>query len=134
MEWKRVGASEISYRADVVGLRAIAVLAVIGFHASPELIPGGFVGVDVFFVISGFLISSLIVIGLNEGNFSFLEFYGRRIRRLFPALTIVLLVTMSLGWFIMFPTEFASLGKHTLAAAAFAANILNYVEAGYFDA
>ncbi len=133
MEWKRVGASEISYRADVDGLRAIAVLAVIGFHASPELIPGGFVGVDVFFVISGFLISSLIVIGLNEGNFSFLEFYGRRIRRLFPALTIVLLATMSLGWFIMFPTEFASLGKHTLAAAAFAANILNYVEAGYFD-
>jgi peptidoglycan/LPS O-acetylase OafA/YrhL len=134
MEWRRAAASEISYRADIDGLRAIAVLAVVGFHARPELIPGGFVGVDVFFVISGFLISRLILIGLNKDNFSFLEFYGRRIRRLFPALGIVLLATLGLGWFIMFPTEFAALGKQTLAAAAFAANILNYVEAGYFDA
>jgi peptidoglycan/LPS O-acetylase OafA/YrhL len=129
-----VGAPEIAYRADVDGLRAIAVLAVVGFHASPQLIPGGFVGVDVFFVISGFLISSLIVNRLNEGNFSFLEFYGRRIRRIFPALAIVLLATLGLGWFVLLPADFASLGKHTQAAAASAANILNYVEAGYWDA
>ena len=95
IEPKRVGGSEISYRADVDGLRAIAVLAVVGFHASPRSIPGGFVGVDVFFVISGFLISSLIVNRLNEGNFSFLEFYGRRVRRLFPAFAIVLLTTLA---------------------------------------
>jgi peptidoglycan/LPS O-acetylase OafA/YrhL len=134
MESKSVEGPEIQYRADIDGLRAIAVLAVIGFHARPGLIPGGFIGVDVFFVISGVLISSLILNGLNEGNFSFLKFYGRRIRRLFPALSIVLLATLSLGWFIMFPTDFAALGKQTVAAAAFAANILNYAQAGYFDA
>ena len=130
----RAGAPELAYRADVDGLRAIAVLAVVGFHASPETIPGGFIGVDVFFVISGFLISSLIVKRLNDGNFSFLEFYARRVRRIFPALTIVLLAILTLGWFTLLPTEFLSLGKHTMAAAAFAANILNYFEAGYFDA
>jgi peptidoglycan/LPS O-acetylase OafA/YrhL len=125
---------EVAYRADIDGLRAIAVLSVIAFHADPKLAPGGFVGVDIFFVISGFLISSLIVNGLNQGDFSFLEFYRRRIRRLFPALIAVLLATLALGLFVLLPTEFASLGRHTVGAAAFAANVLNYVEDGYFDA
>jgi peptidoglycan/LPS O-acetylase OafA/YrhL len=130
----RAGAPELAYRPDVDGLRAIAVLAVVAFHASPRLVPSGFVGVDIFFVISGFLISSLIVNRLQDGNFSFLEFYGRRVRRLFPALAIVLLATWGIGWFALFPADFVSLGKHMQAAAAFAANILNYFEAGYWDA
>jgi peptidoglycan/LPS O-acetylase OafA/YrhL len=123
----------IPYRADVDGLRAIAVLAVIGFHANPSLLPGGFVGVDIFFVISGFLISSFILAGLKGGSFSFLEFYARRIRRLFPALIVIVLATWGLGWFILSPTEYAELGRHTLAGAGFAANILNYAEVRYFD-
>src|SRR4029077_3551412 len=124
-------------------------LAVIGFHANPSFMPGGFVGVDIFFVISGFLISSLILSGLSDrcfrflaifilaglkdSSFGFLEFYARRIRRLFPALIVVLLATWGLGWFILPPTEYAELGRHTLAGAGFAANILNYAEVGYFD-
>jgi peptidoglycan/LPS O-acetylase OafA/YrhL len=129
----RPGTPEIPYRADVDGLRAIAVLAVIAFHANPSFMPGGFAGVDIFFVISGFLIASLILGGLKGGSFSFLEFYARRIRRLFPALIVVLLATWVLGWFILPPTEYAELGRHTLAGAGFAANILNYAEVGYFD-
>ena len=128
------GAPELAYRPDVDGLRAIAVLAVVAFHASPRLVPSGFVGVDIFFVISGFLISSLIVNRLQDGDFSFLQFYGRRVRRLFPALAIVLLATWGIGWFALFPADFASLGRHMQAAAAFAANVLNYFEAGYWDA
>src|SRR5262249_30253879 len=130
---KRVGMPELAYRADVDGLRAIAVLAVIAFHANPSFVPGGFAGVDIFFVISGFLIASLILTGLKGGSFSFAEFYARRIRRLFPALLGVLLATWVLGWFIFPPTEYAELGRHTLAGAGFAANILNYAEVGYFD-
>src|SRR5262245_17409485 len=129
----RPGTPEIPYRADVDGLRAIAVLAVIGFHANPSFMPGGFAGVDIFFVISGFLIASLILAGLKGGSFSFAEFYARRIRRLFPALIVVLLATWAFGWFILPPTEYAELGRHTLAGAGFAANILNYAEVGYFD-
>jgi peptidoglycan/LPS O-acetylase OafA/YrhL len=125
---------EIPYRADIDGLRAIAVLSVIGFHASPSLIPGGFVGVDVFFVISGFLISSLILKGLESKSFSYVEFYWRRIRRLFPALIVVLLATLILGWFALSPFEYASLGRITVAGAAFVANIQIYSEVGYFDA
>ena len=78
------------YRPDIDGLRALAVLAVIGFHAFPELIPGGFIGVDVFFVISGFLISTILFENLAAQSFSFLDFYSRRIRRIFPALILVL--------------------------------------------
>jgi len=124
---------ELRYRADIDGLRAIAVLAVVGFHARPKAIPGGFVGVDVFFVISGFLIGSLILTELKSDSFSFLEFYERRARRLFPALIIVLLAVWSLGWFVMLPFEFAALGNHVLAGAAFGDNILLYSEVGYFD-
>ena len=130
----RDGTPEIPYRADIDGLRAIAVLSVIGFHSSPHLIPGGFVGVDIFFVISGFLISSLILDRLKNDSFSFLEFYGRRIRRLFPALTVVLLTVLVLGWFALPPAEYAALGRNTLAGAAFVANIQTYSEVGYFDA
>lgn len=134
MDSKTLRPPEIKYRADIDGLRAVAVLAVIGFHAYPKLIPGGFTGVDVFFVISGFLISALILNRLKRKEFSWIDFYARRVRRIFPALILVLLTVLGVGWFAMLPTEFLSLGKHTLASAGFSANILNYLEAGYFDA
>lgn len=110
------------YRADIDGLRAIAVLAVVGFHAFPSFIRGGFVGVDVFFVISGFLISSIIFGSLDRASFSFAEFYGRRIRRIFPALITVLLVTLLAGWFLLFVDEYSQLGKHAAAGAGFVSN------------
>jgi peptidoglycan/LPS O-acetylase OafA/YrhL len=127
-------APEIAYRADIDGLRAIAVLSVIGFHASPNWMGGGFIGVDVFFVISGYLISSLILGGLHNGSFSYVEFYARRIRRIFPALTVVTSFIWALGWFALDPPQFGTLGKHIVAGAAFAANIVTYFEVGYFDA
>ncbi|MFO1097153.1 MAG: acyltransferase family protein [Xanthobacteraceae bacterium] len=120
------------YRPDIDGLRAVAVVAVIAFHA--KVLPGGFVGVDIFFVISGFLISGLITAELQQSSFSYIEFYTRRVRRLFPALIVMLLTVLLLGYFVLFPTEYKSLGLHTLAAAAFVGNLLNMVEAGYFDA
>lgn len=91
--------SRIPYLPFIDGLRALAVLSVLLFHAFPEYIPGGFIGVDIFFVISGFLISSIIFQSLEQYNFSFLEFYSRRIRRIFPALIIVLLGCFLIGWF-----------------------------------
>src|SRR6516225_4108312 len=86
------------YRADIDGLRGISVLAVIAFHAFPDLAPGGFVGVDVFFVISGFLISGIIFDEMRSGAFSLRLFYARRIRRIFPALVLVLAATAVAGW------------------------------------
>src|SRR5580700_10249347 len=86
--------SQLDYRPDIDGLRAIAVLAVIGFHAFPAWIRGGFVGVDVFFVISGYLISTILLAGMEHGSFRFVQFYIRRIRRIFPALIVVLLACM----------------------------------------
>jgi hypothetical protein len=90
--------STISRRDDIDGLRAIDVGAVVAFHAFPSVLPGGFVGVDVFFVISGYLISGIILLGLGQGTFSFLTFYYRRIRRIFPALLVVLLGCFLVGW------------------------------------
>ena len=107
------------YRPDVDGLRAIAVLAVLAYHAFPAALPGGFVGVDVFFVISGFLISGIIFGALRQGTFSFAEFYWRRVRRLFPALILVLAFSLGLGALVLLPDEFATLGEHVLAGAAF---------------
>jgi peptidoglycan/LPS O-acetylase OafA/YrhL len=100
-----------AYRSDIDGLRAIAVLAVLGFHGFPNLVPGGFVGVDIFFVISGFLISGLIYKDLSQGTFSLLEFYARRARRIFPALIAVLISCLAAGWLVLLPDEFSSLGK-----------------------
>lgn len=121
------------YRADVDGMRAIAVIAVILFHASPRLLPGGFLGVDVFFVISGFLISSLILRGLERGSFSFADFYVRRIKRIFPALTLVLAGTLAIGTVVLLADELKQLGWHIAAAAIFVPNVLLWSEAGYFD-
>ena len=121
------------YRPDVDGLRAVAVLAVIGFHAFPEAVPGGFVGVDVFFVISGFLITGIILRRLDRGSFGFAGFYARRIRRIFPALVLVLGVCWCAGWFTLLSDEFAQLGKHVAGGAGFVSNLLFWQEAGYFD-
>src|SRR5690348_951782 len=122
-----------AYRADVDGLRAVAVLSVVGFHAFPSWIKGGFTGVDVFFVISGFLISSIIFSSLARGNFSFVEFYGRRIRRIFPALLVILVAGGALGWFTLPPDEYKQLGRHIAGGAGFVSNFVLWSENGYFD-
>jgi peptidoglycan/LPS O-acetylase OafA/YrhL len=123
-----------SYRPDIDGLRAVAILLVIGFHAYPTSIPGGFVGVDVFFVISGYLISSIIFTSLKKGSFSFVEFYQKRINRIFPALIIVLFSVLVAGFVWLTPKELVELAQHVLGGAGFFSNILLWTEAGYFDA
>ena len=125
--------SHPKYRPDIDGLRAIAVLAVVAFHAFPTLIEGGFIGVDVFFVISGYLISTIIFENLDRGTFSFFEFYARRIKRIFPALIIVLVACFVFGWFVLYADEYKQLGKHIAAGASFISNIVFWNEAGYFD-
>jgi peptidoglycan/LPS O-acetylase OafA/YrhL len=122
------------YRPDIDGLRGIAVLAVVAYHASPLLAHGGFIGVDIFFVISGFLISSIILGSLERGTFTFREFYSRRVRRLFPALSTVLFACLAFGWFALLSVEYTQLGKHLAAGAAFVSNFAFWREAGYFDA
>jgi peptidoglycan/LPS O-acetylase OafA/YrhL len=121
------------HRSDIDGLRGIAVLAVVAFHAFPSIVSGGFVGVDVFFVISGYLISLIIMASLQRESFSFREFYARRIRRIFPALILVLLATYALGWMFFLPSEFRQLGKHIAAGAGFLSNFMLWQESGYFD-
>lgn len=121
------------YRADIDGLRAVAVLAVVCFHAFPAALKGGFIGVDIFFVISGFLISSILLTSLQEDTFSYKEFYLRRILRIFPALIVVLSFCYVLGWFVLLPKEFQQLGKHMVGGAVFVSNLFFWQEAGYFD-
>jgi len=108
------------------------VLIVVGFHGFPNQVPGGFVGVDIFFVISGFLISGLILDALKEGRFSFIDFYARRARRIFPALIVVLIACAFCGWFVMLQAEYRMLGRHAAAAAAFIANFAFFQDSGYF--
>ena len=123
----------LGYRADIDGLRGIAVASVITYHAFPALLPGGFVGVDIFFVISGFLIATLIIDGIEQHDFSFVDFYRRRIRRIFPALILVLAVCWGLGWKYLLVDEFAQVGQHIAAASAFVLNFVLWQQAGYFD-
>ena len=121
-----------AYRPDIDGLRAVAVLAVLVFHAFPRILPGGFIGVDVFFVISGFLITGIILDDLERGDFSFITFYARRVRRIFPALAVVLTATLVAGWTLLYPGDYMHLARHVVAAAFFGANFLLQHEAGYF--
>ena len=121
------------YRADIDGLRAIAVLAVIGFHAFPKIMPGGFIGVDVFFVISGFLISTIILSNLDNNRFSIIDFYSRRIKRIFPALLTVMMAGFVFGWFSLLANEYKQLGMHIAGGSAFFSNFLLLKESGYFD-
>lgn len=125
---------ESTYRPDVDGLRAVAVLSVLACHAFPDVLPGGFIGVDIFFVISGYLISRIILGDLQGDRFTFRTFYSRRVRRIFPALTLVLAASLIFGWLALLPFDFRELGAHVAAGAAFVSNILLWSEAGnYFD-
>ena len=119
------------YRADIDGLRALAVLSVVIYHAFPTRLTGGFIGVDIFFVISGFLISTIILGNLQKGSFSYLEFYRRRIRRIFPALMVVLLACLGLGWFGLLAGEYQQMGWHTLGGIGFVSNLMLWSEAGF---
>jgi peptidoglycan/LPS O-acetylase OafA/YrhL len=122
-----------SYRADIDGLRAVAVLAVLLFHGFPDLLRGGFVGVDIFFVISGYLITGILLANLDQGRLRLFDFYRHRVRRIFPALVVVLVVCLAFGWLVLFASEFAQLGKHIVASAGFVSNFALWGEAGYFD-
>lgn len=129
----RARASHVAYRPDIDGLRAVAVVPVVLFHAFPAVVTGGYVGVDVFFVISGFLITEILLREVAEGRFSVLRFYVRRARRLFPALLVVLAATLVLGWAFLVPNEYALLGKHVLGGTAFVSNLVLWREVDYFD-
>jgi peptidoglycan/LPS O-acetylase OafA/YrhL len=125
------------YRPDIDGLRGIAVLSVVLFHAFPSLVQGGFSGVDVFFVISGFLISRILSEDMatqGSGLFGVIgRFYARRIQRIFPALATVLIASLSIGWVVMLPDEFRKLGRQTVASIGFYINIVQSQETGYFN-
>jgi peptidoglycan/LPS O-acetylase OafA/YrhL len=121
------------HRSEIDGMRAFAVLSVMLFHAYRPHVTGGFVGVDCFFVISGFLISGIVWDELDRSDFSFRRFYGRRIRRLFPALCLVMAFCLGYGWFSLLPEEFSSLGEACVWGSGFLSNILLWTQAGYFD-
>ena len=122
-----------NYRLDIDGLRALAVISVVIFHAFSWLIPGGYAGVDVFFVISGYLITTNILNGLNESTFTIQGFYQRRVRRIFPALVTMLALVYAFGWFVLLASEYRQLGKHIGSGASFISNIILWQESGYFD-
>lgn len=122
-----------TYRPDVDGLRAVAVTSVLLFHAGYQGFSGGFVGVDVFFVISGYVITRTILRDIREARFSFQEFYARRVRRIFPALLLVIVVTLVAGWFLLVPEKYEVLAREAVAGALFVPNLLFWNEAGYFD-
>lgn len=135
------------YRADIDGLRAIAVLAVVFYHATKNLLNGGFVGVDVFFVISGFLITGILIksfsnqkVNIMRGGrasssivHGLISFYARRVRRIFPILIVVLISCIIAGWFLMTPDEYQLLGKHIAGGSVYISNIILWKESGYFD-
>jgi len=123
----------IEYRPDIDGLRGLAVTSVILFHLFPEFFPGGFIGVDFFFVISGYLISSILFIEIDQQHFSLQDFYARRIRRIFPALILVMTATLLAGYPLLLSNEYQHLGKHALAGSTFTSNFTLWYESGYFD-
>lgn len=123
----------ITYQSAIDGLRAIAILLVLGFHAFPSLIPGGYIGVDVFFVISGYLITSIILSDLSKKSFSIKEFYYRRVRRILPSLLFIFVLAYAVGWFVFTPIEFEKLNKQIAAGSFFASNFVFWKQSGYFD-
>jgi peptidoglycan/LPS O-acetylase OafA/YrhL len=133
MDWPVLSSPSDRYRPDIDGLRAVAVTLVVLYHAFPEAMPGGFVGVDIFFVISGFLITGIIARELDLRRFSLLGFYNRRIRRIFPALIVVLSAVLVLGFLWMLPAAYAKLSADVFASAAFVANFALLLQSGYFD-
>ncbi len=123
----------MNFRYDINGLRAIAVIAVVLFHFNPVWVPGGFAGVDVFFVISGFLMTGIIFRGLENDNFNLFKFYVARANRIIPALAVLCLSLLVFGWFYLTPMDFKALGKHVLGSISFLSNIIYWNEVGYFD-
>lgn len=124
----------MKFRKDLNGLRAFAVIAVVLFHFNPSWISGGFAGVDVFFVISGFLMTGIIFRGIEQENFSILKFYVARANRIIPAMALLCLVLLVFGWFYLTPMEYRFLGKHAASSVGFVSNFIYWTEAGYFDA
>lgn len=129
----QLATTQLTYRPDIDGLRALAIGCVLIFHAFPQHLAGGFVGVDIFFVISGFLISTILLKSLNAGLFSLWHFYARRIRRLFPVLLVVLLVNLALGCWLLAPLDYKELAKYTAGGAAFMANLVFAADNGPFN-
>src|SRR6516164_4849014 len=121
------------YRADIDGLRAVAVLLVFAYHLGTARVRGGFIGVDVFFVISGYLIGSIILNEIAASRFSLLSFYERRVRRIFPALFVTLGVSAILAYKFFLPAEMDEFAKSLLAATFSLSNVFFYHQAGYFE-
>ncbi|WP_231701293.1 acyltransferase family protein [Alteromonas stellipolaris] len=124
---------QMKFREDINALRAIAVVSVVLFHFNHDWLPGGFAGVDVFFVISGFLMTMIIVKGLEKESFSILSFYKARVRRIIPALAVLCFVLMFLGLFLLSPIDYLNLGKHSAASLTFLSNIVYWTESNYFN-
>jgi peptidoglycan/LPS O-acetylase OafA/YrhL len=128
-----MAASASGIRADIQGLRAVAVLSVVVYHAAPRFLPGGFVGVDIFFVISGFLITGILLREAQSGRFSIAGFYERRVRRLFPALFVLLAACFAAGAALLTPGDFSELARTAASTVFFVSNIAFYQLSGYFD-
>ncbi len=125
--------STSAYRADIDGLRAVAILSVVAYHFGATWLPGGFTGVDVFFVISGFVITAKLTREIAAGEFSLLGFYEGRFKRILPALSVMLAATLALGWFVLLPGDYAAAGKSAAHAAFGAGNLFFYWNTDYFD-
>ena len=123
----------MKYRSEIDGLRALAVLPVIFFHAGIDFFKGGYIGVDIFFVISGYLITSIILREINQGKFSILNFYERRARRILPALFFVMSFSLICSWFFLLPGEFKNFGQSLISVTFFVSNIFFWRKSGYFD-
>ncbi|HBL4918517.1 TPA: acyltransferase, partial [Enterobacter hormaechei] len=124
----------VEYRYDINGLRAIAVLAVVLFHFNIDGFNGGFAGVDIFFVISGFLMTGIIFSRLDSASFSLADFYMARCKRIIPALAALCIAVMIACWFILIPADYESLGNHVLSSMLFISNNTYFSEVNYFDA
>ena len=125
--------TSLHYRPDIDGLRAVAILLVIVFHAIPEALPGGFIGVDIFFVISGYLITGILLKDMSAGHFSYLNFYARRFRRIVPALITVLTSILLLGWILLLSDEYSNVARNIVAGATFTTNFILLHQPGYFE-
>lgn len=123
----------MTFRGDINGLRAVAVLGVLVFHFNPSILPGGFAGVDVFFVISGYLMTRIIFNGIEDNSFGLFDFYIKRARRILPALIMLCFTLIVLGWFFITPLDYKALGKHIFSSLTFLSNFVYWRESGYFD-
>jgi peptidoglycan/LPS O-acetylase OafA/YrhL len=122
----------LNFREDINGLRAIAVMAVMLFHFEPAWAPGGFAGVDIFFVISGFLMTGIIFKGIENDSFSILRFYAARANRIIPPLFALCATLLIIGWFVLTPADYRNLGINSAASSVFISNIIYWLESSYF--